>query len=105
MMEKTKEIWNVRERINFMSDDIDLIFETIADLNPEAVVLTGFDECVAGICNGFKGHVLVYNETKIIEQLAKEMNIDEAWEYYEYNILGAWMGDYTPIFLVDLTSL
>jgi hypothetical protein len=30
------------------------------------------------------------------------MTVEEAKEYYEFNILGGYLGTYTPIFLMDL---
>ena len=27
------------------------------------------------------------------------MTYEEAIEYFDYNILGAWMGEYTPVFI------
>jgi hypothetical protein len=38
--------------------------------------------------------------SKIIEILMEDgMDEEEAYEYYEYNILGAYMGETTPMFL------
>jgi hypothetical protein len=27
------------------------------------------------------------------------MTYEEAMEYFDYNILGAWMGEYTPVYI------
>jgi len=38
---------------------------------------------------------------KVIEILMREdgMDYDEAVEYYQYNILGSWVGEHTPVYL------
>jgi hypothetical protein len=42
---------------------------------------------------------VAYDKDKIIEILMRDMSEEEAIEYFEYNILGAWMGAYTPCFV------
>jgi hypothetical protein len=78
-----------------------LIFERMDEINPDALKADGFDDCLIGICNTFKGAVFLYDETKVIEKLMRRdgMTDEEAWEFYEFNILGAYVGDYTPIYL------
>jgi len=46
-------------------------------------------------------HVLVYSAEKVVEILVKDngMTEEEAWEHFDYNISGAWLGDGTPIFV------
>tara|TARA_B100001093_G_scaffold467264_1_gene486333 strand:- start:419 stop:652 length:234 start_codon:yes stop_codon:yes gene_type:complete len=61
----------------------------------------GFDEAImgtAGRCG--MTNVLVYDENKIISILQERdgMDEDEAREYYEFNIKGAYMGEMTPLF-------
>ena len=61
----------------------------------------GFDEAImgtAGRCGMV--NVLVYDENKIISILQERdgMDEDEAIEYYEFNIKGAYMGEMTPLF-------
>tara|TARA_R110000765_G_scaffold66046_2_gene127888 strand:+ start:808 stop:1083 length:276 start_codon:yes stop_codon:yes gene_type:complete len=45
--------------------------------------------------------LLVYDVDKCIEILMKKDNMtqEEAVDFFEYNIVGAWMGEGTPIFL------
>ena len=63
-----------------------------------------YDSCIAGI--GWRtasDPVLVYDRAKILEFLQTEMTEEDAIEHYEFNIVGSWVGDGTPIFveLVD----
>ena len=46
-----------------------------------------------------------YSANKIIEILSEEMTPEEAEEFYEYNILGAYMGDMTPIYVSEHGSI
>ena len=72
----------------------------------DLIKLKGFDRAIIGI--GFQAdqnilendHV-VYDSEKIIEILKEEQNLtdEEANEYFEYNILGAHMGDNTPLII------
>ena len=48
---------------------------------------------------------VVYSADKIIEILSEEMTPQEAEEFYEYNILGAYMGDMTPIYVSEHGSI
>ncbi len=48
---------------------------------------------------------VVYSADKIIEILSKEMTHEEAEEFYEYNILGAYMGEMTPIYVSEHDSI
>jgi hypothetical protein len=86
-----------------MIKESEAVLEYGNNVDAELIKLDGLDDCLIGVCNTFDGLVLLYDENKIIEQLSKEMTEDEAWEYYEYNILGAYFGKCSPIFKVDIT--
>jgi hypothetical protein len=62
----------------------------------------GFDDCTIGVGERC-GHpdIMAYDSKKIIRKLIKQgMDKEEALEYFDFNILGACMGDTTPIFIV-----
>ena len=48
---------------------------------------------------------LVYSTDKIVDILAEDMTREEAIEFYEYNILGAYMGEMTPIYVSEHESI
>lgn len=68
----------------------------------------GFDEAIMGRCA--RTGILIYSYEKCIEVLRSSdgKNIPmlevEAREYMEYNVIGAYMGPGTPIFLVEGSS-
>lgn len=79
--------------------------EALAELNPEALTADGFDEAYIGfIENRWSGSglpIAVYSRRKCIEVLMRDMNQDEAEDYFEFNVAGAFVGPHTPMFLVD----
>jgi hypothetical protein len=76
--------------------------EEIFEWNEEALICDGFDEAIIGMAERINlGPVVAYDVNKIIEILIERdgMSYEEAIEYYNFNIVGAWMGDYTPVFI------
>tara|TARA_R100001086_G_scaffold212384_1_gene128314 strand:+ start:3584 stop:3883 length:300 start_codon:yes stop_codon:yes gene_type:complete len=76
--------------------------EYLENLNPEALYMDGFDDCIAGIgavSNDIA--VVVYDVRCIIEHLMSDEGMDEveAWEYFGFNIEGAYVGENTPILM------
>lgn len=63
--------------------------------------LDGFDNCYLGIGESYGEHpALIYDYLEILEQLQKDgMAQEEAEEYFEFNILGSYLGEKMPIFL------
>ena len=61
----------------------------------------GFDEAVIGIC--LKSRVLIYDANKMISILKSRdgMSGEDAWEFFDYNILDAYVGDETPIYMMS----
>jgi hypothetical protein len=62
------------------------------------LVADGFDDAIIGLTTK---EIVVYNVATIIEILIERdgMTEDEAFEYFEFNIDGSYMGDQTPIFI------
>lgn len=82
--------------------------DEIAENYPDVPLLfldpSSFDKAIVGIVSQFNSPVVCYDQSKVIEILMKEdgMEEDEAWEYYYFNMTGAWVGEYTPAFLETL---
>ena len=79
------------------------IMGILEDAGADALVMeprAEYDSCIAGI--GWRtasDPVLVYDRAKILEFLQTEMTEEDAIEHYEFNIVGSWVGDGTPIFV------
>ena len=75
--------------------------EFIQDNYPDVLIADGFDKAIMGIVERFgMNPVVLYNKNKCINIMIKRdgMTEEEAIEFYYYNIVGAYMGDYTPCF-------
>lgn len=76
--------------------------EQISEINPDALMCDGFDDAVIGMAERPNlGPVVAYSVSKILDIMIERdgMTYEEALEFYEFNISGAWMGDYTPIYI------
>jgi len=72
------------------------------DFKDKILLADGFDNCLIGFIPNDNGNpVAVYDKSKMIKQLVREFKIDyfEAFEYFEFNIQGAYVGDFTPKYL------
>ena len=61
-----------------------------------------FDEAIIGVAERIgQSAVVAYDTTKIVEILVlnHSMSVDEAYEYFDFNILGAYVGERTPTFI------
>ena len=59
-----------------------------------------FDEAIIGVAERIgQSAVVAYDTTKLVEVLSRTMSVDEAYEYFEFNILGAYVGERTPLFV------
>lgn len=75
------------------------IIDHISEVNPEALLLDGFDDAIIGLAERINlDKVVAYDVEKILEIMCvrDEMTYEEA---YEYNIKGAFMGEFTPVFV------
>lgn len=65
------------------------------------ITADGFDDAIMGICHSFgKESVVCYDQIKILSNLVSQgMTEEEAQEYFDYNIIGAYVGEKTPCFL------
>ena len=73
--------------------------EHIADINSEALFADGFDDAIIGYdAVGFR---VVYDYDKCSDILIKRdgMTKHEAHEFMEFNVVGAFVGDFTPLFV------
>ena len=56
----------------------------------------GFDDCIIGVDSHQR---VVYDQEKIIDKLTKDMTRAEATEFFYFNIEGAHVGEYTPLYM------
>jgi hypothetical protein len=59
-----------------------------------------FDSALVGIGWRFHdGPLAVYDKSKVIGILDTEMGEDWGEEFFDFNVLGSWIGDSTPVFI------
>jgi len=75
--------------------------ELLAEIIPEALLLPEeFDDALMGYTDQDETKVAIYSAEKVVEALQQDgLSYEDAYEYYEFNIAGAYMGRNTPLFL------
>lgn len=60
-----------------------------------------FDRAIVGVVERFGGVVAVcYDFGKVLKVLRKQgMDPDEAQEWFDFNVIGSYLGDATPVYL------
>ena len=76
------------------------IEEYYPDEQNHILLADGFDEAFLGVgCSCGGKNVAIYDRAKCIRILERDMSNTEAEEYFCFNTEGAYVGDYTPIFM------
>ena len=72
----------------------------ISEEYPELLKADGFDDAILGVVQRMGIQAICYDQDKVIDILMGDgMTYEEAVEYFEFNIAGAWVGESTPFFL------
>lgn len=77
--------------------------EKLAAEDPELLFADGFDGAILGIVDRVGQETfVVYDAGRCVEILQRdnpELSLDDAVEYFDHNVAGAWVGDRTPGFV------
>jgi hypothetical protein len=99
-MSKTKRAKiTTRERI---SDFVEAIY---SDYSNKILLADGFDEAFLGIGENSQGNpVAVYSIEKCLDILEQQFKDEEdpiadAIDFFEFNVKGSYVGDFTPMFV------
>ena len=74
----------------------------------EILLADGFEDAFMGIVESNGSHPkALYNEDKCVDILIERdaMTYDEAIEFFQFNVAGAYVGEYTPAFTAPLYSV
>ena len=74
----------------------------IAEHNEDALMADGYEDAIIGIAERCgQPTLVVYDAWKCVEILIKRdgMDPDEAMEFFQFNTLGAWAGENSPLYL------
>jgi hypothetical protein len=79
----------------------------VAQFNEDALMADGFEDAIMGIVErcGMSA-LVVYDTRKCIDILINrdKMSEPEAWEHFNFNVAGAYMGVNTPLFFTPYAS-
>ena len=77
--------------------------ERISEDYPDLLVMEPdyLDAAIVGVVRRIGLEAVCYNTDKVIELLMEHdnMSYEDALEYFEYNMIGSWVGEHTPVFL------
>lgn len=75
--------------------------DQIADINPDLLLMDGFNDCILGVATRFGSEqFVIYDYDKVIASLESQgMTYEEAMDFYVQNQLGSYVGDHTPAFM------
>jgi hypothetical protein len=84
-----------------MENLIEQIDNWLDDNYPEQPLLMadGFEEAFVGVATQFNNPIAVFDRQKCIEILMRDMSEEEAYEYFSFNVEGAYVGESTPAFI------
>jgi hypothetical protein len=79
----------------------DQILEDYGEDAETMLFADGFDDAIVGVGNVFGGKLCaIYDTDLVLKQCMKDgMKYDEALEFFDFNIAGAYVGEQTPIFI------
>jgi hypothetical protein len=71
------------------------------EIEDGTMLADGFEKALVGFGWQFNRELAIYDYDKCVEILMErdEMDRDDAIEFMEFNVLGAWVGEGTPVFL------
>jgi hypothetical protein len=84
------------------------IEDELQSIDEEALLMDGFDEAIIGFTQRINQPLLtVYSWQKMMEVLISRdgMDYEEAMEYIDYNCIGAWVGERTPIIVMPFSGV
>jgi hypothetical protein len=75
----------------------------ILDQYEGALLADGFEDALIGFGHRFNYPVAIYDYNRCIGVLMNRdgMTDEEAIEFFDFNVAGAYVGEHTPVFLVD----
>jgi hypothetical protein len=80
-----------------------ITIDEIIDINPEAMLADGFDGAILGMCVQFGSEpVVAYDFNKCVEIIMERdgMEREEAIDFINFNVVGAYVGLSTPVFIM-----
>lgn len=85
-----------------MIEKNDKLRDRLAEYNPDMLFADGYDDAIIGVgerCG--QPVVCIYDAWKCVEILIRRdgMDPEEAMDFFQFNTLGAWVGENTPMYM------
>ena len=90
-----------------MTIDRDELNDYLNELGEDILLMDGFDEACIGISQRINEPMLaVYSYDKMVDVVMDKSGMDEneAIEFIDFNCVGAWIGERTPIIVRSVNS-
>jgi hypothetical protein len=98
-----RECYRARgEGVTHTVTDPQQIKDQLAEENPDALLADGFDQALIGVarrCGQPPLAVYNYDLAVMLLCIRDKMTPEEAHEHMDFNVVGAWMGPNTPVWL------
>ena len=88
--------------------NLEPFLEHMSELNEDALSLKGLEAAIVGYVERIgTDPIIAYDRDICLEILMMDdgLSEEEAIDHFEYNILGSWAGEGTPVFLTTIDSL
>ena len=79
----------------------------LSEVNEDAVIFDGYEQALVGICYRYgRPAVAAYDHGLCIKILMERdgMDRESAEEFFDFNTLGCWAGEHTPVFVELFTE-
>ena len=90
----------------FMCEEAGIdIFDVIAEINPDALTMQGWDDCILGMCyQTYSEPVVAYSKDRIIKKLLDDgKTIEEAEDMFGH-MYNTDRGENSPVFITVLNE-
>jgi len=79
---------------------LDDINEYADESGEEIILYNGYEDAIIGLAYRFGMETSVaYDYDKVLEILSQDMSYEDAVEYFDFNVIGGWVGETTPLFI------
>jgi hypothetical protein len=80
----------------------DPLRDWLSDVSEELLTADGFDAAILGIVELFgQAPRVLYDRTRCIDILCEDgLSREDAEEYFDFNVAGAYVGEHTPAFAI-----
>jgi hypothetical protein len=83
-------------------EELNQVVEEMLGEDETIMLADGFEDAFIGVGRQFNQPFAIYDRGFCIDILMEDMSEEEAEEYFEYNVQGAYVGESTPVFVETL---